>query len=64
MGFESPNNGPNCPKRFVARPDYIREMKRYGVLSPDFDPKSPIDPYRVELKYWDSFEYQPTRKAD
>ena len=58
MSFDSANNGPNCPKRFVARPDYIREMKRYGVLPADFDPKTPIDPFQVEGDYWRMFRRQ------
>ena len=30
---------------FVPRPEYIREMKRYGVLSADHDPSLPVDVY-------------------
>lgn len=59
MSFDSVNNGPDCPKRFVARGDYIREMKRYGVLPADFDPKTPIDPFAVEAKYWESLDHAP-----
>ncbi len=57
MAFESPNNGENSPKRFVPRADYARELKRYGILPPDHDLKAPIDPYEVELKYWESIQY-------
>ncbi|MBQ1456658.1 MAG: hypothetical protein IIZ25_12510, partial [Thermoguttaceae bacterium] len=53
MSFQSPNNGPDCPKRFVPRKDYIREMKRYGVLPPDFDPSTPVDPFELEERYFD-----------
>jgi len=58
MSFESPNNGPDCPKRFVPRPDYAREMIRYGILPPDHDLNSPVDPYEIDLKYWDSLQYK------
>jgi len=61
MSFPSPNNGPNTPLQFVARPDYIREMKRYGVLPPDFDPKQSIDPFSVERRYWDLFHRESSR---
>ncbi|MBQ1454763.1 MAG: hypothetical protein IIZ25_02810, partial [Thermoguttaceae bacterium] len=37
---------------FVPSPAYVREMKRYGVLPPDHDPKTPVDPYELDRKYW------------
>jgi len=42
---------------FMPRYEYLREMKRYGVLPADFNPKnpSPVDPYRLDLKYFDLF---------
>lgn len=48
-------------KPFVADPTYIREMKRYGVLAADFDPKTPIDPYETDRRYWESLWYHPQR---
>jgi hypothetical protein len=41
---------------FRPRPEYVREMKRYGVLPGAFDVnKSPLDVYSVDRKYWDQF---------
>ena len=42
---------------FMPRYEYLREMKRYGVLPEDFDPKnpSPVDPYQLDLKYFELF---------
>ena len=35
--------------------EYVREMKRFGVLPETFDvAKEPIDVYRIDRKYWDS----------
>ena len=58
MSFESPNNGPDCPKRFVPRKDYAREMIRYGILPPDHDLDAPVDPYELDQKYWESLQYK------
>jgi hypothetical protein len=44
---------------FRPRIDWVREMKRYGVLPTDCDPAAPLDYYAVEQKYWRSFWYQP-----
>ena len=59
MVLDSPNNGENCPKRFVPRADYARELKRYGILPPDWDLKTPLNPYEIDLKYWESVQYKP-----
>jgi len=41
-------------------PHYIREMKRYGILAPDFDGNTdPIDVYATDEAYWRSFWYRP-----
>jgi hypothetical protein len=42
---------------FQPRYEYLREMKKYGVLSKNFDLKNPpkVDPYELELKYWNLF---------
>lgn len=45
--------------RFVPAPSYAREMIRYGVLPPDHDVSTPIDPYRIDEEYWKSFWYRP-----
>ncbi|MDO8544998.1 MAG: hypothetical protein Q7S40_31525 [Opitutaceae bacterium] len=44
---------------FRPRPDWVREMKRYGILPVDADPAAPLDPYAVERSYWESLWYQP-----
>jgi len=42
-------------------PNYIREMKRYGILPPDFDlATNPIDAYATDEAYWRSFWYRPS----
>jgi hypothetical protein len=42
---------------FQPRYEYLREMKRYGVLPPDFDLKNPpkVDPYELDREYWQQF---------
>jgi len=48
---------------FKPRPEYIREMKRYGLLDKAFDlSKDPIDVYKMDRKYWDSLNYRPMIK--
>ena len=45
---------------FQPRPEYLREMKRYGILPADFDPaKDKVDPYALDRKYWDSLTPAP-----
>jgi len=44
---------------------YIREMKRYGVLPASFDLSvDPIDVYEVDRRYWQSFWPTPTDAAE
>ena len=39
--------------KFCPNPEYLREMKRFGVLPPDFDPRQgPVDPYVLDRQYW------------
>ena len=48
---------------FVPRPEYVREMKRYGILDDRFIlGRDPIDVYRTDRKYWTSFHYRPKKK--
>jgi len=44
---------------FKPHPAYIREMKKYGILSKDFtiENENP-DVYEIDRKYWDSFIYK------
>ncbi|MGD0090935.1 MAG: hypothetical protein ABSE73_13540, partial [Planctomycetota bacterium] len=45
---------------FRPNEHYVREMKRYGALPPEFDPaKDSIDVYQTDERYWRSFWYQP-----
>ncbi len=46
---------------FRPRGDYVREMKRYGLLPSTIDPRSApvLDPYELDRAYWRSFWYQP-----
>ncbi len=47
---------------FKPRPEYLREMKRYGVLPASFDPdKDPVDIYAIDRLYWNSFIYKPSQ---
>jgi len=43
---------------FQPRPEYLREMKRYGVLPADFDPNTLVDPYALDRAYWRSLWYR------
>ena len=48
---------------FKPLPQYIREMKRYGVLPQDYDPKtSNLTGYDMDRMYWDSFIYRAKPK--
>ena len=47
---------------FKPRPEYVREMIRFGVLPATFDlAKDPIDVYATDRKYWESLEWKPAR---
>ena len=39
---------------FRPRADWVREMKRYGILPPTFQPGDPVDVYATEQRYWRS----------
>jgi hypothetical protein len=40
---------------------YVREMKKYGILPADCDPKAdPIDVYALDRAYWKSLWYSPS----
>jgi hypothetical protein len=44
---------------FRPRPEYVREMKRYGVLPASFDAaKDPVDVYAIDRAYWDLFGWK------
>ena len=48
----------NMPN-FRPPPEYIREMKRYGVLGEDHNLEDPIDVYETDRKYWDACYPKP-----
>jgi hypothetical protein len=43
---------------FQPRPAYLREMRRYGVLSPDHPDDAPVDPYDLDARYWRQLWYR------
>ena len=50
--FGMPNFKPNL--------QYVREMKRFGVLPARFDPThDPIDVFETDHRYWQLFWYHP-----
>ncbi|MBQ9873536.1 MAG: hypothetical protein IJM30_03645 [Thermoguttaceae bacterium] len=59
MLVPSPNNGEDCPKKYVPRWAYLREMIRYGILPVDADPSANYDPYQLDEAYWRSLWYKP-----
>ena len=42
---------------FRPRGDWVRELKRFGILGSDFSPRDRIDVYAVERRYWESLWY-------
>lgn len=45
---------------FKPRPEWVNEMKRFGILPGEFDPnKDPLDVYATEQAYWKSLHYHP-----
>lgn len=44
---------------FRPRGDWVRELKRYGILAPD-TPLEAINPYAAELAYWESLWHRPS----
>ena len=50
--FDMPNFRPSA--------DYVREMKRFGILPAGLDPaRRPIDVYRTDQAYWRSLWHRP-----
>jgi len=45
---------------FKPHPYYVREMKRYGILSEAFDvDRDKIDVFELDRRYWESFWHYP-----
>jgi hypothetical protein len=48
---------------FIPNNDWMREMKRFGILPPDLDPaRTHVDPFETEKRYWESLWYHPDQK--
>ena len=47
--------------QFRPRKDWVREMKRYGVLDEDVKSEEVTNVYAIEQDYWKSLWHQPTR---
>lgn len=47
----------NMP-HFRPEPEYVREMKRYGILPPSHQMQDPIDVYDTDRRYWRSLWHQ------
>ena len=49
---------------FRPRKEYLREMRRYGVLPDSFDiTQDTANPYELDRKYWESLWYRPPAAA-
>ena len=48
---------------FHPRPDWVREMIKYGVLPAGTKSTDPIDVYATEEKYWESLWWKPQPTA-
>jgi hypothetical protein len=46
---------------FRPMPQYLREMRRYGVLPRDHADDAPVNVYDLDRRYWDSLHYRPTK---
>jgi hypothetical protein len=44
---------------FRPRADWVRELKRFGILDAALSPNDSIDVYGTERKYWQSLWYAP-----
>jgi hypothetical protein len=45
---------------FKPNRQYVREMKRFGILSPEFNlSRDPIDVFETDQRYWKLFWYRP-----
>lgn len=44
---------------FQPLPQYLREMRRYGVLPADWPDDRRVDPYELDRRYWESLQLPP-----
>jgi len=47
---------------FVPRPEYIREMERFGIIPEEQNPTVVVDVYDLDQKYWTSLWHVPEKK--
>ena len=47
---------------FQPRREYVREMKRFGILPPDMKPDTPVDPYVTDQAYWQAQWYRSPKE--
>ncbi|MCX7819409.1 MAG: discoidin domain-containing protein [Kiritimatiellae bacterium] len=45
--------------QFRPRPEYLREMKRYGVWDGNPSGADPVNPYELDRRYWEAVSYRP-----
>ena len=43
---------------FIPRPQYVRELKKYGIIPASQDDAQEMDTYAAEQKYWQSLWYK------
>ena len=44
---------------FIPEPEYVREMKRYGII-PESQPETArVDVYEIDRRYWESLWHRP-----
>jgi hypothetical protein len=48
---------------FRPRPQYLREMRRYGILPTDHPDDAPVDVYDLDRWYWQSLWYRATTSS-
>lgn len=49
---------------FRPNPQYVREMKKFGILPENFDPaRDKIDIFATDQAYWESLWYRPNLRA-
>ncbi|MDR2469089.1 MAG: hypothetical protein LBD27_01230, partial [Tannerella sp.] len=49
---------------FVPRPEYVREMQKYGILPFDAKPSDVTDVYSLEQQYWQSHWHRPEKNKN
>ncbi|QNN20749.1 hypothetical protein HED60_00200 [Planctomycetales bacterium ZRK34] len=48
---------------FRPNEHYIREMQRFGFIRKDLPADAPVDVYKVDRAYWDSFRWKVDKKS-